>query len=456
MTRITLTELRGEYQRLWDSCQILPEWEKRIDEAVEKIKANRGRYEAIVLGRCPWYFIGAIHNMESSLSFSKHLHNGDPLCRRTVQVPVGRPVEAPSRGWDEGYTWEESAVDALKLQEIDRVRDWSIPGLLFQSERYNGWGYRLYYPAILSPYLWSGTNHYSKGKYASDGRFDRNITSEQVGVVPLFKKLMEETEPPVLQIAKAQDNKPLLKGGACKLRTEQDTWFTQAPIDVEQLDESDRVLLPAKSIIPVLAWRETQNNYLVITFGATFEGRNTWHVKASDVRMSVPTFIKPSTTPAQKAQVIQDYKQDYKLVFTMRLARSSSLLVGSLKLFYPNGEVIDYLATSGCRGWQHPEAQWAIARGPLPARSDYSIPTTPYWLGVTGVEGWFFHIKPDPVISPRGIKRGEFGVHFDANAPGSAGCIVLRNREGFKEFCDRLKKIADSGVKRIDLEVIYE
>lgn len=423
-----------------------------------KIRANRARYEAIAsnLGKCPWYFIGAIHNMESSLNFSRHLHNGDPLRRRTVKVPPGRPPEPPRRGWDEGYTWEESAVDALKLQEIDRVRDWSISGLLFQSERYNGWGYRLYYPEVLSPYLWSGTNHYSKGKYASDGRFDRNLKSEQVGVAPLFKKLMEDNNDtpilqiPISQIAKAQDNKPLLKGGACKLRTELETWFTQAPVDAKQLDDSDRVLLPAKSILPVLAWRETQNNYLVVTFGATFKGRNTWHAKKSDVRMSVPTIVKPPA-PVQRVQATQKHK----LVFTMKLARSSSLLTGSLKLFYPNGDVIDYLATSGCTGWQHPEAQWAIARGPLPARSDYSIPTTPYWLGVTGIEGWFFHITPDPVISPRGVKRGEFGVHFDAGGPGSAGCIVLRNRSGFRGFCDRMKKIADSGVKRIDLEVIY-
>ncbi len=299
--------MRGEYQRLWDSCRILPEWEDRVDEVVARIRKNQKRYEAIasILGKCPWYFIGAIHNMESSLSFSKHLHNGDSLRRRTVQVPADRPVAEPSRGWDEGYTWEESAIDALKLQEIDRVRDWSIAGLLFQSERYNGWGYRLYYPHILSPYLWSGTNHYSKGKYAADGKFDRNLKSEQVGIVPLLKKLMEDCDTPVSQIAnsqiaKTEDNKPLLKGGACKLRTENDTWFTQAPIDAELLDESDRTQLPAKSILPVLAWRETHNNYLVITFGATFEGRNTWHVKASDVRMSVPAVVK---SPVQ--QVIQ-------------------------------------------------------------------------------------------------------------------------------------------------------
>lgn len=306
MSNITLTELRGEYQRLWDSCQILPEWEDRVNEVVGKIKANRARYEAIAstLGKCPWYFIGAIHNMEASLDFSKHLHNGDSLRRRTVQVPAGRPVEPPNKGWDEGYTWEESAADALKLQEIDRVRDWSISGLLFQSERYNGWGYRQYHPEVLSPYLWSGTNHYTQGKYASDGHFDRNLQSEQVGVVPLFKQLMEDIDTPVLQIAKPQDNKPLLKGGACKLRTEQDTWFTQAPLSIDQLDENDGVFIRARTILPVLAWREIQNNYLVVTFGTVFEGRNTWHVKADHVRMSVPTFVKPSTqkqAPVQHA-----------------------------------------------------------------------------------------------------------------------------------------------------------
>jgi hypothetical protein len=144
----------------------------------------------------------------------------------------------------------------------------------------------------------------------------------------------------------------------------------------------------------------------------------------------------------------------HKLIFEMELKTSNLLLYGSLQLVYPDSSQIDYLATSGCIQWQQPEDQWAVARGPIPA-GDYEIPTEPYWLDTRGIEGWFFHIRPDPVVSPDGVVRGEFGIHFDANVPGSAGCIVLKNQSGWERFCDRMKEIARSGVRRIPLQVIY-
>lgn len=147
---------------------------------------------------------------------------------------------------------------------------------------------------------------------------------------------------------------------------------------------------------------------------------------------------------------------EYRLIFTMELKRSNTLIWGNLKLIYPDGEEINYLATSGAAGWQSPEHQWMRARGVIPEGFDYSIPTTPYYLPTKGIEGMFFHITPDPIVSPKGTKRGEFGIHFDANVPGSAGCIVLRNASGFNAFCDRMKIIAASGVERVSLKVDYQ
>jgi len=146
---------------------------------------------------------------------------------------------------------------------------------------------------------------------------------------------------------------------------------------------------------------------------------------------------------------------NYKLEFTMQLKPASELLWGNLKLIYPDRKAINYLATSGCAGWQQQGDQWARARGPLPEGFSYSIPTTPYHLDTRGIEGDFFHITPDPVANGNGNIRSELGIHFDANAPGSAGCIVLRNREGWERFCDRLSKIAVSGIQSIPLSVRY-
>jgi lysozyme family protein len=120
------------------------------------------------------------------------LHNGDSLKKRTINEPSGRPLADPIKGWQVGYTWEESAIDALTMKEFNRVKDWSLPTQLWQLERYNGFGYRKYHPEVLTPYLWSGTNHYSKGKYVADGKWDANAISEQIGIAALLKVLIKE------------------------------------------------------------------------------------------------------------------------------------------------------------------------------------------------------------------------------------------------------------------------
>ncbi|MCC3568304.1 MULTISPECIES: hypothetical protein [unclassified Microcoleus] len=145
----------------------------------------------------------------------------------------------------------------------------------------------------------------------------------------------------------------------------------------------------------------------------------------------------------------------HKLIFTMQLKPATELLDGNLQLIYPDGKAIDYLATSGCAGWQQPGDEWERGKGPIPQGFDYEIPTRPYWSDTRGIEGLFFHITPDPVVSPGGRTRSELGIHFDANVPGSAGCIVLRNRSGWEKFCQRMEAMARSGIKQIPLKVVY-
>jgi lysozyme family protein len=135
----------------------------------------------------PWLFIACVHHMECNLSFGKHLHNGDPLTARTVHVPKGRPVLSTPP-----FSWQFSANDALKLKGLDRWKDWSIEGWLYQLEGYNGYGYLLYHPHVNSPYLWAGSNLYDKGKYVSDGKFDPNAVSQQLGIGCILKRAQEK------------------------------------------------------------------------------------------------------------------------------------------------------------------------------------------------------------------------------------------------------------------------
>ena len=143
----------------------------------------------------------------------------------------------------------------------------------------------------------------------------------------------------------------------------------------------------------------------------------------------------------------------HQLIFTMPLGKSKQLITGRLKLIYPNGEIIDYLATSGIPNWQRQEDQWTRAKGPIPAGT-YEIPTEPYWSDTRGIEGLFFHITPDPVGSGDRI-RSELGVHWDANVPGTSGCIGLINKDGWDGFCRRMRNIAALGVEFLPLKVQY-
>lgn len=92
MPSLTLT-LREEYQTLFDTCDIRPHRQQAVATLVTQMAQNQARYDVIANATgIPWYVVGVIHNMESSLNFRTHLHNGDPLTKRTVHVPQGRPV----------------------------------------------------------------------------------------------------------------------------------------------------------------------------------------------------------------------------------------------------------------------------------------------------------------------------------------------------------------------------
>jgi len=145
----------------------------------------------------PAKVICAIHALECSLSFTKILHNGENLKdverRGTIYVPKGV-------GKGKGWSWESAAVDALTREASKFPDKWDIAGTLDFLERFNGLGYRKYHKNVNTPYLWSGTQHYIKGKYTEKrnwlGRirsyFDNDLVSKQVGCVPILRTLAYE------------------------------------------------------------------------------------------------------------------------------------------------------------------------------------------------------------------------------------------------------------------------
>jgi lysozyme family protein len=175
-------ELKDEYQAWLDACKVRPGQQGAVDYYVKKLKMGQPSYEQVGqdLNGIPWYFIGVIHGMECGFNFNGHLHNGDPLSARTVHVPAGRPqTGAPP------FTWRQSARDALTMKGFHQVSDWSMPHILYFLERYNGLGYRM--RRVATPYLWSFSNLYSKGKFVQDGHFDPDAVSKQCGATLMLK-----------------------------------------------------------------------------------------------------------------------------------------------------------------------------------------------------------------------------------------------------------------------------
>ena len=189
MARIALTQaLRDEYGRLFATCDIRAGVAAQVEKLVDRISSARPRYEEVAGEdeHPPWFVVGVLHAMECGLSFAEHLHNGDPLTARTTHVPKGRPPEG-----EPPFTWEESADDALELEGWRRWTDYSVAGALYEIEAYNGFGYRLHHPQVLSPYLWSGSVHYTSGKYVSDGTWSDTAVSRQIGAAVLLRRLAE-------------------------------------------------------------------------------------------------------------------------------------------------------------------------------------------------------------------------------------------------------------------------
>lgn len=178
----TLDTLKDEYQSLWDKMVI--NTDNDVPYCVKLILRGEDRYKAIVNNTAiPWQFVGICHLMEGSCNFSKHIHNGDSLKDRTVQVPKGRPIEG-----NPPFTFEDSCKDWIELMGYDKINEWSVPQMLFLFESNNGFGYRKW--KVNSPYLWSQTNNYISGKYVADGKFDENAVSKQTGCAPILKRLL--------------------------------------------------------------------------------------------------------------------------------------------------------------------------------------------------------------------------------------------------------------------------
>jgi lysozyme family protein len=185
-TTLTNPVLRKEYDELFASCIIAEEKRPEVESVINRLMQGKQRYEGLCGPlKMPWYTVAVIHQLECSGRFDCHLHNGDPLTAFTKNVPKNRPDKGQPP-----FTWEASATDALNFDGLAKWEDWSLPGILYKLENYNGTGYRKH--GIHTPYLWSYSNHYTAGKYVKDGIWSATAVSKQVGAAVILRRMKEK------------------------------------------------------------------------------------------------------------------------------------------------------------------------------------------------------------------------------------------------------------------------
>lgn len=178
-----LVALKAKNAERWKNAKLTrgPEFERPAQIAVahKSIYLNIQERTGV-----PWVFVAVTHYRESSQNFSTNLGQGDPLNRKTVHVPAGRgPFTGPN-------AFADAAVDALVncAPHAARNTDWSISGLLTTDESYNGLAYAN--AGVPSPYIWSGTNQYVRGKVMVDHGPIEPVVDRQLGCAGLILAIM--------------------------------------------------------------------------------------------------------------------------------------------------------------------------------------------------------------------------------------------------------------------------
>lgn len=168
-------------QQRWDKCKVSADKASAFKVVADRLMATeaKARYQAVEKRTgVPWWFIAVVHEREASQRWDRSLAQGDPWNKKSVHVPANRGPFT---------SWEDAAYDALVNcpPYAARNKDWSIGNALAMLEKYNGLGY--YRKGIPSPYIWAGTNQYTKGKYVADGKYDPNAVDQQLGCAGLLK-----------------------------------------------------------------------------------------------------------------------------------------------------------------------------------------------------------------------------------------------------------------------------
>lgn len=175
--------LSPEYSQLLAAMSVRPEKRELVDKVAVKLLGFESRYQPVTdRNGVPVIFIGPSFEREATSNFTKNPAQGWALS----SISKVKPYNGPFR------TWFDAAIEAYHLNGLDLVgaANWTWELVCFYGEMFNGFGYRDYH-GMHSPYLWGGTNIQTIGKYTSDGNFDPSHMDEQIGIIPVARRMVE-------------------------------------------------------------------------------------------------------------------------------------------------------------------------------------------------------------------------------------------------------------------------
>lgn len=189
MSTITFEKLEPEYRALAARAIIKPERERELRSAAVRLLRDKATY-AIVSQKTdiPIAVLMALAEREMTGNLHCYLGNGQSLKKRTTIVPKGRgPFLQP---FPEDFI--AGCLDALAIDRLDQVAHqaggWSLARFCYESEEWNGWGYRA--RGIPSPYVFGATSVQRAGKFPRDHFFDPTMMDPQLGTLAIVEELV--------------------------------------------------------------------------------------------------------------------------------------------------------------------------------------------------------------------------------------------------------------------------
>ena len=241
MTIPSFASVKSSYEKLWNELVPTQSHVPELTKICNGLLAHKSTYQSVaqtVWGTSDyWYVVALIDQMEGGGGARTYLGNGQSLSHVTTEVPAGRGPFA---------NFHDGAVDALHIDGLQKVTDWSPPSLGYHLELFNGPGY--FSKPIADPYLASWSNKYTKGKYIADHVYDANAVSQQPGALTILKVLMT-IDPTILNqkgddVTTSADTNAIVNAVMAALQPQLQTLVTQAIANI-------KLPIPAPVAVPV-------------------------------------------------------------------------------------------------------------------------------------------------------------------------------------------------------------